>query len=206
MRILIAVMTCHTRIDRANSVRETWKKDIPPHVDCRFFVGRGGEVLADTIPLNVPDDYLGLIAKSQALHEWAYNQDYDFVFKADDDTAVHVGRLLGSGFEKHDYFGHIHTWPGGLQTHPHGFCGGGEGYWLSRRACSYLRIGPLPEVETYAEDRWVGDVVGRNGITMIDHPWYGTRITRHGSLARMIEERPYTADWMFEAYEELRRC
>ena len=39
MKILFAIMTCHAYRSRAQAQRETWVKDVPEGVDCRFFLG-----------------------------------------------------------------------------------------------------------------------------------------------------------------------
>lgn len=208
------------------SLRDTWIKDLAayPNVDYRFFHGSGdsqypgqayrfsrGELKqlpSDIVILDSPDEYQSLILKSQEFHYWGYRKVYDFVFKADSDTYVDVPSLMESGFEKHDYFGHIHTWPGSLRdegVNKYGFLGGGEGYWTSRRACEIIskakpKKGPAENFGS-AEDLWTGEVLGEEGIKMVDHVGYGSGITLHGSLIAG-ERGAYSNRWMYTTYEE----
>ena len=227
MKVLLAIMSC--RGAEANgdnqAIRDTWMRDVVPHqnVDFRFFVGDGlskypardigfptGEGITagpDTVALAVPDDYVSLILKSQAMRQWAFERYYDFVFKADADTYVDVDQLMRSGFEKWDYFGHVHTAPGTPKgdgtRHIYGFLGGGEGYWTSRKACEEIIRASVHEGPM--EDLWVGHVLGSNGIRMVDHPGYGEGITLHGSLRdTQGPYRPgfYRNSWMRKTYQE----
>jgi hypothetical protein len=88
----------------------------------------------------------------------------------------------------------------------YGFLGGGEGYWLSRRACEIIsRATPNPE--PVGEDLWVGEVLGTAGVPMIDHRGYGNGITLHGSiLQNPIDYRPgrYDNRWMYDTYKRLK--
>ena len=203
------------------SLRETWLKDLSayPNVDYRFFHGTGasqypgqgyrfdhGEVKnipSDIVVLKSPDDYLSLILKSQEFHYWGYQENYDFVFKADTDTYVNVPELMTSGFEKHDYFGFIHT--GVLFPEvPYGMLGGGEGYWTSRRACEVISKATPSKAPDMnfgsSEDRWTANALGAAGIYMVGHPGYGSGITIHGSVATGAHHGHYSNKWMYETY------
>jgi hypothetical protein len=136
--ILIAILACHSNghgHDWGSALREaqreTWLRDAA--VDYRYFLGRGeGTAAADEIWLDVPDNYDSLPIKSRALIAWAYEHDYDFLFKCDDDTYCRMDRLMQSGYEAHHYSGSrkMSPWFGG----PIEFAQGGAGYWLSRYA------------------------------------------------------------------------
>ena len=135
MRVLIAIPSCERDRFIHQTIRETWAKESP--VDVRFFLGRGCEtVQADEILLDVPDDWDGLPRKVQAVCRWAETHDYDFIFKADTDSYICIPRLLESGFEKYHYSGCCGEKP---NEYPDAcFPANGGGYWLSRRAFSYL--------------------------------------------------------------------
>jgi len=225
MRILVAIMSCW--LDELNgnnqSLRDTWLKDLAVfNVDYKFFHGSGPSqypgdtyqfeqgqlenIPSDIVILEAPDKYECLIMKSQEFHYWGYKNLYDFVFKVDSDTYVDVPQLMASGFEKHDYFGHVHSWPGSLRDEgplKHGFLGGGEGYWTSRRACEIISRSPRrtdPQVNFgSAEDLWVGHVLGEEGITAVDHTGYGNGITLHGSLIAG-PRGAYKNKWMYDTY------
>ena len=230
MKLLIAVMSCWlAEKDGDNqSVRDTWKRSIPWGVDSYFVHGTGyscypgsdrkvcrwdvneGQRPDDVLILGVPEAYQYLIERAKELYTWAYEQDYDFVFKCYPDTYVDAPALLSSGFEKHDHFGHIHTSPGTPRSdgtvNRFGFLGGGEGYWLSRKACAIIAQA-TPNPEPVGEDLWVGEVLGTAGVPMIDHRGYGNGITLHGSiLQNPIDYRPgrYDNRWMYDTYERLK--
>jgi hypothetical protein len=120
-------------------------------IDIRFFVGDPtGSELPDTIYLDCPDDYWSLPLKTWTMVNWARGAGYTNVFKCDDDSYVHIPRLLASGWEKVDYsgqqaFGHALTgtslvsnpkWPSFI------FAQGGAGYWLSSRSMDVVANEP----------------------------------------------------------------
>lgn len=135
MKVLIAIVSCERDLESHELIRQTWASNCP--VDYRFFVGRHCPItrLHET-PLDVPDDWDGLPQKTQAVCRWAAERDYDFLFKCDTDSYVHVPRLLGSGFEKYHYSGccgeTANVYPDAC------FPANGGGYWLSRRSFEYL--------------------------------------------------------------------
>lgn len=228
MRVLIGIMSCWGSEEAGDnqSIRDTWIAELKAysHVDYKFFHGQGptnypGGCLyrfsdgprpenqkPDIITLQAPDSYENLILKSQEMHYWAYRNGYDFMFKADSDTYVNIPQLLASGFEKHDYFGHVHTAPGSMRdegVNEHGFLGGGEGYWTSKYACEVIsKAIPTKRPQDNfgsAEDLWMGEVLGNAHIKMVDHPEYGHGITLHGSLIAGPRGQ-YDNKWMREIY------
>lgn len=217
MKLLIAIGSCQLWEANGNNqaVRDTWMKDIPSCtvdgyseriIDCFFFHGRGAEEKPDVVILDVPDDKLGIVRKTKAIHAWAYQRDYDFVLQVWSDTFVDVSQILLSGFEKYDYFGSVHSGTGA----PHaqwGFHCGGEGWWTSRAACKAIKDsdvdGELPKYDYgMADDLWVGDVVGAAGFSMTDHLGYGNGITLHGSFHTSGD---YNKEWMYQTYDNRRQ-
>jgi hypothetical protein len=106
--------------------------------------------------------------------KWVLAHDYTHVYKCDDDSWVHIPRLLASGFEKYDYMGGSRTTNFDL-AHGGGlpFGQGGAGYWLSRKA--------MQHVADSAEDFWkwqecedigVGILLGTKGIGLHVDPRY----------------------------------
>jgi len=163
--------------DRISAIRETWARDIEPfkdYVTLKFFYGKPSagyprEPLPDEVFLDVPDDYASLPLKTVAICRWANEREYDFLFKGDDDTAVHVDRLV---FElSHtlmDYAGCDH----------HGVCTGGPGYFLSRRAFRLIATqGGSPD--HWAEDVWVSKVLSRNNIYAMNLPGHRPGYSNH---------------------------
>lgn len=150
MKLLIAVITCHTRREQADAQYHTWVKDAE---DVRFFLGDGSSEDAKDVILPVNDSYQGLPAKTQAMTRWALDRGYDAVFKVDDDTYVVPERLYRAGFEAYDYVGNFRMRNG---NYPADYASG-YAYWLSSRAMHAIADAPL--TEDTMEDRWVGNVL-----------------------------------------------
>jgi|SRR5208282_490412 len=216
MKILFAIASCQSWEDNGNNqaVRDTWMKDIPAcrvdgysecAIDCKFFQGHGSTPKDDLVIVNAPDDALGIIQKTKAIHIWAYYAGYDFVFQCWPDTYVKVDLLLKSGFEKYDYLGRVYPDPGPIS--PHGFLVGGDGWWASRRASQAIANAAIITTPQYndgnADDLWAGFVIGEAGLKMVDHPDYGKNITLHGSVATG-GIGTYKKEWMYKTYDNRR--
>jgi hypothetical protein len=175
--ILFAIKSCFAHRDGGfhNPIRNTWGCDVKG--DLRFFLGNGSGILLplrqDEVWLDTPDSYEGLPYKTRTILKWALKRDYSYVFLADTDTFVAVDLLMKSGFENYDYFG-VNSKPWDVtfpyhaidrekkdwynpQTFP--WASGGFGYFLSRRAAELV---VAAEPETWAEDIFVGDVMGKH--------------------------------------------
>lgn len=162
MRPLIAVKSCHKYGGRRDAQRRTWAAEVQSHADMRFFLGRGAPGAAplkcDEVELGCGDGYLELPEKVRRIFEWALAKGYGHVFMADDDAYVQVGRLLASGWERHDYCGRLRGPSGGF---PAPYCSG-FGYWVSRRAM--LAVLSQRPKEDAADDRQVGNALAQAGI------------------------------------------
>jgi hypothetical protein len=159
--------------ERQQAVQETWFKDAEAHknVTAKFFTGE---------ELNTPDDHVHLPLKMRAVCRWMVDHDYDLMFRPDDDTFVHVDRLVREGMDFYgDYAG----------VDEGGFIIGGPGMWLSRRACELLSAADVPPYEVeWRDDAWIGDVLRSHGIRpgndlpghhIQGQSQYGTRIALH---------------------------
>src|SRR6202034_2149949 len=123
----------------------------------KFFFGEGQNApqLEDSILLpDVPDDYGHLTYKTRASLRWAYEHGYEFVFRCFPDTYVRVDRLLQCAFTAVDYWGDFRNEEGGRPDGGTGklmptlqqaqnYASGGAGYWLSRKAFSFLIDAPI---------------------------------------------------------------
>jgi hypothetical protein len=147
VRILIGILSCKRDQEYHQQARETWLKNCP--VDYKFFMG-SSTIELDEIKVEAPDSSKRLYKKIQKIVRYAVEQDYDFLFKCDVDTYVHVPRLLKSGFEKHDFSGYNGAY-------------GGSGYWLSRRAMQVLLDSPSIDW-CPTEDGWVYHSLVNKGI------------------------------------------
>jgi hypothetical protein len=156
LKILIAISGCdvYERSGFQQPMRETWLKDAKAlGIDYKFFHGRGSVGTGDTILVDCDDAYFDLTSKTKLKCRWAVDHGYDFVFCAFPDTYACAERLTTCGFENFDYFGD-------LLYHANGYyCQGGQGYFLSKRACAYVTDHPSNYPN---EDCYVGDLMREN--------------------------------------------
>jgi hypothetical protein len=175
-------VSCRAYKARRQAQRETWIADAelafpgPRPFVIQSFTGSPenpfAELDADAIPLPCPDDYWAGPCKVQRIAYLALAGDYDFVFKCDDDTYIHVPRLLASGFEKHDYVG----WT--LEREY--YAQGGAGYWLSKRALeAIVKHG----VKHYEEDAGVGLALAKEQIFPVHDSRYQPGMGPNEALA-----------------------
>jgi hypothetical protein len=165
---IVAILTCDKPLYRARRAsQEGWV--------CRLV--RTGSFAVQTFTgatLGVPDGYLSLPRKTQALCTWAWLRGYSRLLKVDCDTWLDAAwfRLTRRNVVS-DYAGCVRSaWDGGHLfrgapadppgTWPHPYAAGG-GYWLSRRAMQIVAAAEIP-AGTWCEDRWVGHVLAGAGI------------------------------------------
>jgi Galactosyltransferase len=155
---LIAIVTCHTRPDWADLVRQTWVPLVPKNTDVRFFCGRGAPrtILKDEVILDCDDSYQGLPDKVQSIIRWALERNYDFVLKCDDDVVINPAGLMSSGFENYDFTGH--------ECAPNNQVPWGFLYSLSRKAMEIMARETLPPNNN--DEAWVSHAMNRNGILL----------------------------------------
>lgn len=202
MKSLIAISSCGDFESNGNNqaLRETWLNDLSPysrlHYKFFFGVGQNAPELEDSVILSdVPDDYGHLTYKTRASLRWAHAEGYEYVFRCFPDTYVRVDRLMRCGFEIADYHGDFRSEEGGRPDGGTGklmptlqqaqnYASGGAGYWLSRKAFSFLLDAPVlgvwrDDLTPYVEDLWVGNILGKCG-TLLRY-FDDTRFCNHGS-------------------------
>lgn len=175
---------------RKEAVRDTWFKDVGAHknVTAKLFTGK---------ELDVEEGHVHLPHKMRAVCRWMVDNNFDLMFRPDDDTFVRVDRLVRQGFEiTSDYAG----------IDEGGFIIGGPGVWLSRRACELLSTAEVPSYSVeWRDDAWIGDVLRSHGIKpgndlpglhIQGQSQYGTRITLH----------PVSPDQMRNLYDNAVYC
>jgi hypothetical protein len=126
-----------------------------------FFVGEGSQPLEDSgdiVTVPAGDDYDHLPQKVRAFFRAALVEDFDWLFKCDDDTYVDLGRLHELAEEAHDLVGNEFIESRGAPS-------GGAGYFLTRRLVELLAADDrLPA--TGAEDLIVGEAARRLGASL----------------------------------------
>ncbi|MEM7394388.1 MAG: alpha-1,2-fucosyltransferase, partial [Verrucomicrobiota bacterium] len=156
-RILIGALSCRSYEDRRERCRRTWIPDpMPDRLDLVFLVGDekvGAQPRREQDILRIPcsDIYEALPSKTQGFCRWALEHEaFDYLFKCDDDTYIHVERFLDFDPEDKDYIGA--EWTAGA-----GYASGGAGYLLSRKAASI--IAEHDDFPHGAEDVLVGETL-----------------------------------------------
>ena len=220
MRLLIAIKSCRQDLERGchRAIMDTWGKDaIALGIDVVFFTGdwtpakplEPGEVI-----LACKDGYDDLPFKTREICRWAVAHSYDFVFLADTDTFIIPERLLKSGFEAYDYYGVIRLEPG--KTFPYDaidrqgkhwpiakcypWASGGIGYFLSGTA---VRLVSETEPDHWAEDLWVGQVMGCSGLKVGDARSFNLFVAWH--FPQMLYGESYDPEigWMQDLYKNI---
>lgn len=168
MSVLQAIVSCHSREEYSNAIRSTWLPSVPEGLDVRFFRGRGAirEPLTDEVWLDCRDDYEGLPNKVQEIVRWAYDHDYEYVAKVDDDVVVKPKEWL-NGFRRCDFTGCRESAckPNEIQT-PYGFF-----YVLNRNTMKLVIDEPLPSHGN--DEAWVSTALYKKGIFLNpDHRYF----------------------------------
>jgi hypothetical protein len=157
--ILIGVGSCIGNVANRSVIRETWGRQLPIHTEMLFFVGEGAEITEEYV-VQVParDDYNNTPSKVRAFFRYAIaNLKFDYLFKCDENTYVHAGRLTRLLQSKADFVG-------SKDLVYNGYASGGAGYLLSRGAVQAVAESPLPEHKV--EDVWVGLSAQRAGFKL----------------------------------------
>ncbi len=136
-KIAIALMSCKAHEDRHAYQRMTWLQNC--ELDYFWFMagkptGRQGNYLY----LDCADTYDALPIKSQKMIQWAYDQEYDWLCKMDNDSYCRPERLLTSGYWNHDYSGVVKAPPSAKPNFNTPYCHGGAAYWISRKAMKVI--------------------------------------------------------------------
>ena len=163
------------RNDRIEALRDTWLQDVKrfPNVEYKLFYGSPTPSSFipkdDEVVLGVPDNYAGLPAKTIAICKYAIENNYDFVFKCDDDTFVYVDRILQEVMaQEFDYAGYCKG----------KMCTGGTGYWLSKKAFTVV-ANKANTTFSWAEDVTAGYFLLHNGIQAVNLTGHRTGRTDH---------------------------
>lgn len=169
-RPLIAVVNARSRQSSwANAVRSTWFNQVPQEIaDVKFFVGRGSEAMpSDTVVVECDDSYAGLPGKVQQIAKYAYENNYEYVMKLDDDVVVKPRELLSSGYNQRPYSGRANRPPNTSDPFwvPMGFA-----YWMNRDCMKAVTEATIPLNND--DERWVAENLHRKGIHLYDDKRY----------------------------------
>lgn len=222
-KLLIAVKSCRAdyRKGAHEVIRSTWGQQFRNHADVRFFVGKGEDsrdhltLKSDEVMLGCDDSFMGLPWKVHDICKWAVSKVFTHIFLCDTDTYVKPLQLMTSNFARYDYQGYFKrpldngpsdysdVDPRGI-THHYQRCfpwaSGGRGYFLSRQGFCEIAES-FPNQNEWAEDLWVGQVIGRvaslgkltiNSVPKESYSW-------HYPIERGYDP---ASKWMFEKHKE----
>lgn len=178
MKVLLAVVNCHTRAAFQQCIRETWLP-LVEGADVKFFLGPSErQPKDDEVFVECDDSYEGLPSKVQALVKWALERDYDYVLKLDDDVVLRPKQFLSTGFQEHDFVGHRND----VRLFPVPF---GFAYWLSKRSMRLVAEAILPADNN--DEAWVTKTLAREHIVLNHEPRY---IMYAGNKEDFIKPKP----------------
>ena len=173
-RTIICCLSTPQYTQRLAACESTWMNDARA-MGQRVVVVQSGklESYGSRVWLDLPDTYETLPQKTRGLCLWALTRDdWDYLFKCDDDTYVSIPRFMKYDPAGRDYIGGYCGSGGELYAH------GGAGYFLSRAAARV--IADHMTEETGGEDYHVGRTLRLNGIG----PNWDNAFVGNGSMAR----------------------
>lgn len=114
-QMLIGILTCDKYKGRADGIRNSWLKLVPPNYRVLFIHGRPGQpegVEGDRLYLDCPESYELLPRKVHAFLVYALRHfDFDYLFKTDDDTYLDLERFIAFDRQDADYIGQFREHP-----------------------------------------------------------------------------------------------
>lgn len=157
MKVLLAVVNCHSRLAYQQCIRDTWMP-LVQGADVRFFLGPSTrEPQTDEVFVECDDSYQGLPSKIKAIAQWALEHGYSQMLKCDDDVVMVPHKVLSSGFQNHEFSGHRND----IRAYsvPYGFC-----YWLGKRAMQLVADAELPRDNN--DEVWVTHALSKENIVL----------------------------------------
>lgn len=198
MKALLAVMTGPTAKHerRRQLLRETWFSELHRFPNMELQVVYGDDLRHSLEPheviLDCIDSYQNLPLKTLAYLRFAiHDPTWDYIFKCDDDTYVHLDRLYSYllSLDHHNASGFVYAgclaFPGTAWEHEPPYASGGAGYFLSRKLVwEMIRKFATALEADYpegAEDLIVGRCAKMSGVKLIENTCfipYGNSINR----------------------------
>jgi len=189
-KMVIGIITCAKNADKIAAIKQTWVKDLrKQQIDYYFIIGdpllTNCKIEKDILYVPCADAYESLLQKVYCFYKYVLeNTAYDYIYKVDDDCFVNAELLYTTCFWNYNYFGREvcveeeglnRTWHFGKCTTPiynhsaytgqyYGtWCGGGYGYFLSRKAIQEIVSTTFTTADIY-EDKAIADVLRMKNI------------------------------------------
>jgi glycosyltransferase involved in cell wall biosynthesis len=200
-KIALGIITCKKNIHKINGIQKTWGQDLHTfNIPYFFIIGNPDlkecKLEGDTLYVPCPDDYENLPQKVFYFYQYIVEKtNFEYIYKIDDDCYLNVENLYSTYFWNFDYFGKIvateeshlnRTWHFGkcttqklnkeIYSRPYlgPWCGGGFGYFLSRKALEKLMtMSDFIKTDLY-EDKAVGDALRKLEILPQENSRYKT--------------------------------
>jgi hypothetical protein len=185
-KMVVGIITCVKNADKIAAIKQTWVKDLrKQQVDYYFIIGdpllTGCKIEKDILYVPCADTYESLLQKVYCFYKYVLeNTTYDYVYKVDDDCFVNAELLYNTCFWNFNYFGRMvcveekelnRTWHFGkcatytayTGQYYGAWCGGGYGYFLSRKAIKEIVATAFTAADLY-EDKAIGDALRMKNI------------------------------------------
>ncbi|HET6224765.1 MAG TPA: glycosyltransferase [Bacteroidia bacterium] len=198
-KIVIGIISCKKNEHKIRSIKNSWIKEmqecgLPYYIVIADPSLTSCLLINDTLYVPCQDNYESLPAKVFYFYQYVLkNTNYDYVYKIDDDCYVNIENLYSTYFWNYDYFGKTvglnenelnRKWHAGKCEKPElnertyelpyigSWCGGGYGYFLSRKALTHIQeMESEVKTELY-EDKAIGDVLRKNKIIPAENERY----------------------------------
>lgn len=229
MKFQIIVKSCWRDKERGyhDAIRQTWGSDLWDRGLGRVLFVMGerpvdvppSTVNWDEVALDgVDDSYDGLPSKTKAICKmFATLGGNEYIFLCDNDTFLIPERMAEIDL-KHDYVGRFTPGPCEIGAtfryvdargihHPlcRPWASGGVGYFLSRKAAGIVA---QAEITSWAEDLWVGQVLGAiedGGITIGQPPDFECWAAWHWRRSKKHNSPRYETKWMDMMWSEYKQ-
>jgi hypothetical protein len=202
-RLLLAVVSSPSNEDRRDMIRRLWKRDVAKFAKAWTVVfviglpGRPSRLVGDILYVDTEEAYEYLPRKTYRLIEFfARDQNYDFLFKTDDDCYLNVrelrrfspgtldyfGQEAGPKYHKPDYHFGRTTGAFALDTSPYvGPWASGSGYGLTKAAAEAVleQLTWEHAKDLIFEDKMVGDAMRQTALRrQLFRRWNAVRLAQ----------------------------
>lgn len=217
--IIVLIITCRSRINKAVDINKTWVNDFKKlGIKTIFVIGGSSKsyLQEDFLYLNCNDYYEGLPEKVINAYEFCYNNlSFDYLYKVDDDVIVLPHKLLFTNIVNKHYIGVPKNIDNNFNRFWHRnkcknknlnnipyplskinlstiYAKGETGYFLSRYAIYLLLKHKNYIVLDLYEDKVIGDVLNKYNIYPYLPDNYTTKLFTKKIIDKNIDINNYT--------------